>query len=197
MTVTLVLLAAGLSLAQAQSSASREESLKAAFALSADLSQMLNTPIPTDPDVKRPVAVREGERGALAMPECKLTPETLAKVGKDVVPVGQLWLRKVTLQSEGRAIRDTKLQVVEIATGQQTASVSLHALAVQKNADGKLQLLIFGKDKEPILTVPLKEISTKQESPIEMTGTQQGDGAELTLKIVGKYEASFSVGSSE
>ena len=77
-----VALLTSLSTAHAQQSAPREEALKAAFLLSADLKQMLSTPIPTDPNVKRAVAVRGGERGSLVMPECKLSEDSLAKAGK-------------------------------------------------------------------------------------------------------------------
>jgi hypothetical protein len=40
---------------------------------------------------------------------------------------------------------------------------------------------------------PLKAISAPQEDPIEMAGEQLGDSALVTVKIVGKYEASFTV----
>ena len=43
---------------QAQERVSREECLKYAFVATANLKEMLKTPIPTDPDVKRAVAVR-------------------------------------------------------------------------------------------------------------------------------------------
>lgn len=196
-TIVLTLLAAGLSLSQAQSNVPREQCLKAAFSLAADLKQMLSTPIPTDPDLKRPVAVSEGDRGALVFPETKLTPETFAKVGKDIIPIGQLWLRKVTLQNEGQALQESKLQMVDVNAGQQAVRAALHALAVRKNAAGKLELLVYGSDKEPLFSTPLKEISAEQEDPIEISGAQQGDGALLTLKLVGKYEASVVVVSSE
>lgn len=188
-TILVIALLAGLATAQAQQSATREEALKAAFAISADLKQMLGTPIPTDPDVKRPVAVRAGERGALVLPECKLTADTLAKAGKDVVPVGQLYLRMVKLQGDSEPPKPEKL--LTITVGERSAQ--LHALGVGKSAEGKLELLIYGKDKEPLQRVALKKISEKTEIPVELSGEQQNGGALLTLRLCGSYEASFMI----
>ena len=36
-------------------------------------------------------------------------------------------------------------------------------------------------------------ISAKQENPIEISAEQQGDGALLTLKILGQYSASLAI----
>ena len=79
-TIAAVLLT-GVLAVQAQERLPREEALKYAFIVSANLKEMLNTPIPTDPDVKRPVALRDGDYGGMVLPEAKLTAEKLAKAG--------------------------------------------------------------------------------------------------------------------
>jgi len=76
-TVLLAALLAALTSAQAQEKLSRDESLKYAFIVSANLKDLLNTPIPTDPDVKRPAAVKDENCGAMVLPETKLTAEHL------------------------------------------------------------------------------------------------------------------------
>lgn len=183
----------GLGSATAQQSVPREDALKAAFLLCADLKQMLSTPIPTDPDVKRPVAVRADERGGMVLPETKLSAETVVKAGKEVVPVGQLWLRRVVPVCDGQPAKLEKLHTVTVGNGDRSAAVILCALGVRKNAEGKLELLVYGKDKEPLLAAPLKPITTPQENPIELSSEPQADGAAVTLRVVGKYEATFSV----
>lgn len=191
-TILLAVLLAGISAAPAQQNVSREDCLKAAFAVSLDLKQMLNTPIPTDPDVKRPVIVRAGDQGGMVLPESKLSLEALAKAGKDVLPIGQLWLRKVTLVCAGQPAREDQLQLVTVG-GAEQAKVALCALGARRDAAGKLELLVYGKGKEPLLRAPLRDISTQQENPIEMSGEPQGEGSLVRLKILGKYEASFTV----
>ena len=193
--ILLAALAATLAAAQAQQSVPRDELLKVAFMVSLDLKQMLNTPIPTDPDVKRPVAVREGDHGAMVLPETKLSADTFAKAGQEVLPLGQLWLRKLTPQCDGQAAKPEKLRVVTVETGDRSEAAVLCALGLRKGAEGKLELLVFGKDKEPLLRAPLKAISVPQENPIELAAELQGDGARLTLRFAGKYEASLTVTS--
>jgi len=56
-----------------------------------------------------------------------------------------------------------------------------------------LELLVYGKDKKPVLTVPLKTISRSQENVVDMVAERKDDGGLLTLRFLGKYEASFMV----
>jgi hypothetical protein len=193
-----VTILAGCCAVQAQEALSREEALKAAFRLCSDLPKMLDTPIPTDPDVKRPVGVHADNRGLLILPEAKLGLDAVAKAGPDAVSVGQLWLLKIVPVAEGRPVKADRLRIVNVSGEKENASVAQCALGVRKGADGRPELLVYGKDKEPLLHVALTQISEKkQENPIEVSAEQQGDGAMLTLKILGKFSASFPVGTSE
>ena len=188
-----VLFLAGLSLAPGQEALPRDEALKAAFRLCRDLPKMLDTPIPTDPDVKRPVGVHGDNRGGLILPESKLRLETVAKAGPEAAAIGQLWLLKVVPVVGGQPAKADQLQLVTVSGDQETAAVALCALGVRQGADGRPELLVYGKDKAPLLHVALTPISDKQENPIEVSAEQQGDGALLTLKILGQYSASLAV----
>jgi len=182
---------------QAQEQLSRQEALKYAFIVSANLPAMLKTPIPTDPDVKRPVAARDGDYGAMVLPETKLTAGVFAKAGKEAAPVGQLWLLKLVPLMDGQPAPASKLKMVEASGDEGQATVPCCALGVRKAADGGLELLVFGKDKEPVLRAPIQTISSQQENPIEMTAERKDNGGLLTLRFVGKYEASFMVTDPE
>ena len=188
---------AGLTTIHAQEQLSRQEALKYAFIVSANLPAMLKTPIPTDPDVKRPVAARDGDYGAMVLPETKLTAGVFAKAGKEAAPVGQLWLLKLVPLMDGQPAPASKLKMVEASGDEGQATVPCCALGVRKVADGGLELLVFGKDKEPVLRVPIQTISRQQENPIEMTAERKDNGGLLTLRFVGKYEASFMVTDPE
>ena len=177
--------------AHAQERLSREESLKYAFFAAANLKEMLSTPIPTDPDVKRPVGYRDGDYGALMLPEAKLSA-SLANLGSDPVPVGQVWMVKLAPMSQGEAVPESKLKKVHVVAGDNEADAVVCVLAVAKE-DDKASLLVFGKGKEPVLKVPLKTISEEQENPLDFTAERQDDGGVLTVKIAGKYEAAFKV----
>lgn len=186
-------LIAGLAAAQAQEQLSRQEALKYAFAVSANLAAMLKTPIPTDPDVKRPVAMRDGDYGGMVLPESKLGSEVFAKAGKDVAPVGQLWLLKLVPTNSGQPVPASKLRMVDVSADEGQAMVPCCALGVRKGANDGLELLVFGKDTEPVLHVPMQTISRQQENPIEMSSERKDEAGLVTLRFLGKYEASFMV----
>jgi len=196
MKATLLLLSfvAGLTVARAQQEVPRVEALRVAFLISADLKQMLDTPIPTDPDVKRPVALRDGEHGALVFPEARLTAESVRKAGKAVSPIGQLWLRKLVPQSNGKGASSDQLRLVTVAAGDRSETAVLCALGVRRVSARELELLVYGSGKEPLLKVPLKEVSASpQENPIQLAAVVQAENVVLTLKVAGKYEAGVTL----
>jgi hypothetical protein len=197
-TLIAAVLLTGLLAAQAQERLSREEALKYAFFTSVDLKEMLLTPIPTDPDVKRPVAMRDDEQhGGMILPEAKLSADTFAKAGKEVASVGQLWLVKLAPMNEGEVVSKAKLRTVHVRAGDQEADVACCALGVCKDASRGLELLIYGKDKEPLTRVPMKSISSQQDNPIEMSSERKDDRGLVTLRFLGKYEVTFAVTDPE
>jgi hypothetical protein len=154
---------------------------------------MLKTPLPTDPDIKRPVALREGDYGGMVLPEAKLAAAALQKPGPEGIPVGQLWLLKLVPMNDGEPVPADRLRFVEVTNEEGSARVLCCVLAVRSTGGDKRELVVLGKDKKPLLTAPLKAIAKTQDNPIEMTAERTDDGGLITLQILGKYEASFMV----
>jgi len=196
-TLIAAVLLTGLLAVQAQEKMSRQETLQIAFYTSLDLKAMLNTPIPTDPDVKRPVAVKDGDYGSLVLPETRLSADTFSNAGKEAKSVGQIWLRGLAPMNAGEIVPASKLRTVHVSAMGQDADAVCCALGVGKDANGGLELLVYGKDKEPVTRVALKSISGQQENPIELSAERKDDSGVLTLKFLGKYEAAFSVTAPE
>ena len=196
-TLIAAVLLTGLLAVQAQEKLSRSEALQIACFASSDLKAMLNTPIPTDPDVKRPVAVKDGDYGVMVLPETKLSADVFAKAGKEAQPVGQLWLRNLAPENEGERVPQSKLHTVHVRTREQEAEAVCCALGVCKDANGGLQLLIYGSDKEPVAQVPMKSISGQQDNPIELSAARKDDDGLITLRFLGKYEVTFTVSAPE
>ena len=194
--LTLTLLST-LALASAQEKLAREESLRYAFIVAADLKQLQATPIPTDVDVKQPVAMRDGEFGGMVLPEAKLSADAIAKAGEKVVPIGQLWLLKLTPMKEGEAVAASKLRMVTLSHEGNEVKLAQCALGAQKNGSGSLELLVFGKDKDPVAKAPLKASDAKQDVPIDLAADRESDSGKVTLKILGKYTATISVTALE
>lgn len=190
--ITLTLLAT-LQLVSAQERLSRETALKYAALVGADSKQLLGTPIPTRVDLDQPVALHDGDYGGMVLPETKLAAEALTKAGDKVVPIGQLWLLKLTPMLDNEAIASEQLRLATVKRGDDEVTLPQCALGAQRNKSGGLDLLVFGKGKEPLLRAPLKSIDAKQESPIEIDAERGSDSAEITVKILGKYEARLHV----
>ncbi len=175
---------------QAQELLSRQDALKYAFSAAQDLPQMLATPIATDPDIKRPLVLKDEEYGGMILPESKLNAAALEKPG--IVPVAQLWLHKLVPLYDGQATPSAKLNVARVQLPEGETTTPVFVLAIEKKTGGGAELLVFGKDKEPLFRVPAKSI-TGEDKGIEISAERRNDSGLLTLKIAGKYEASFSV----
>ena len=182
-----------LQLASAQQKISREEALAYARAVSADAKQLNGTPIATDVDPQQPVALKEEDYGSMVLPQKNLKPETIARAGETAVPIGQLWLHKLAPMRNGEVVGRDSLRLVTVQLEGEDAMVPQCALAVRRNAAGALELLVFGKGKEPLLTVALKPLDAKQLVPIDLEAKRDGDEGKLTFKILGKYEATISL----
>jgi hypothetical protein len=178
----------------AQEEVPRTEAVKVAAALNFDLEKIADTPIPTDADVKRPFGVKAEKRGGLVVPEVKLSPATFSTAGKEAVPVGQLWLAGLVPAKNGEAVSKDQLKLVTVQQEGREVTLPLCVLGVRREAGDKLELLVFGKGKEPVLALPLTKATREQKWPIEFKAEREGDAsARVTLLLVGKYEASFLV----
>jgi hypothetical protein len=129
----------------------------------------------------------------MVLPQKNLKTVGLASVGDAIVPIGQLWLYNLTPMREGQAVGSEKLRLVKVSADGETATVPQCALGVRKSRAGALELVIFGKSKEPLLTVPLKTVEAKQQLPIDLDAQRESDSGRITLKILGKYQATFDV----
>ncbi len=119
-----VVLAFGLSVARAEDRVPREQCLKIACQLSLDLKQMLNTPIPTDPDIKRPVALVRDEHGAMLLPECKLSADTFAKAGTEPASIGQMWMHKIAPLRDNQLVPPAELQLITVGADPRARTVA-------------------------------------------------------------------------
>jgi hypothetical protein len=192
--VAIVALVGATHFVSAQEQLLRREALKYAFMLGDDLRTLQGTPIVTDVDLKQPVAVRDGDYGALVLPEAKLSAETLVTTGDKIVPVGQLWLCRLTPIRNGEAVPAGELRVVNFELECTSSSAAQLTLGVKGGATGDLELLVFGKDKLPLLTLKLKKTASLAAAPISMTAARVNDEAgRITLSILGRYEASLMV----
>lgn len=155
-----------------------------------------DAPLKIDVDADKPSAIKAEKGGLMIIPDKQLTAEKLTAAGAAIVPVGQLWSLRLSLAADGKAIVPEKLHMVTITDGDKQREVELYFLGAGKNDRGELELIVFGKNKESLLRVPLAKnnASTVQKLPIELSGRKNDeDSGTLTLHLIDQYTADLPV----
>lgn len=197
--LTLSLLTALVSLASAQESIPLPEAQKAARKLVSAAGASNALPLAVDADVEHPAGLKGGEAGVMVLPDKSLTTAVITSAGEKFAPVGQLWSLKATVTAGSGGFASDKLRVVNINDGERTRRVQFFLLGVARNAQGELELGVFGQGAEPLYRVALqKQQLIKQDFPIELTGHKTGDAsARLNVRIFGEYTADIDLIAAE
>jgi hypothetical protein len=154
--------------------------------------------IGVDVDPDKPCAERGEGGGAMVVPDRKLTEKVLAGADKDIVPVGQLWLRKWTLVVNGKPVTNDKLRIITVTIEDKERPMPLLLLGVRKKGDKDLELVVYAKDSEPLQVVPLTKRDTASGLPLELEWSRgDKDADNLTLNILGKYQTVLKIGRQE
>jgi hypothetical protein len=195
---TIALLALITASALAQEVVPLDEAQRGARKVTDTLGTPSDAPFATDVDVSKPQAIRagDGKVGLLIIPDKKLTLESLGSVGESVTPLGQLWTLNVSLGKNGEPVPNDKLRFLTVVDGDKDRQVQLYFVGAAKNSEGKLDLVVFAKDKEPVVRVPLAKsaTTTTQELPIELSGRKDDDRTgTLSLRVLGQYAADLTV----
>jgi hypothetical protein len=149
--------------------------------------------ITTDVGAKKACATYGEGGGAMVLPDKKFFAKVLGKLGKDVTPVGQLWLRKWTLVVGGKAVPDEKLRIVTVKIDDKDRPMPLFLLGLRKGKKGP-ELVIYARENEPLAVLPLTKLKRDLELPLELQwsrGEKDVDG--LTLSLAGEYEVKLGI----
>lgn len=173
-----------------------EQAGKIARKVTAALGSPTDAPFAVDPDVEKPAGIKaSGDTGLLALPDKKLKPETLAAAGKEVTPLGHLWMRNIALAVSGSAPDSAKLRTVGVSDGEKEVKVDVYYLGIAKGDAGALDLGIYGKGKEALAKVPLvKTDAAASPTPIALDGHKEGENTGvLVITVFGSYKADVTV----
>jgi hypothetical protein len=160
------------------------------------LGKLSDAPFTIEVDITKPQAIKAGKAGLLVIPDKTLTLETLGSDGEAIKPIGQLWMLNVSLGKNGEAAPNDKIRFFNVTDGDRDLQVQLYLVGAAKNSEGKLDLVVFAKDKEPFIRVPLTKAgaSTSQELPIELSGRKDDENTgTLSLRVLGQYIADLTV----
>ncbi len=156
---------------------------------------LADLPLVCELDLDKPAAIRAGEAGVLVIPDQRAVADQFAKAGKDAVPLGHLWLRNVAPMKDGNPLPNADQRTVKVRSGDSTAEAQLFVLAVRRNAADKLELLVLGKTKAPVLALPLEKSTVAGDAPIQIQGRKTGEASGvLTLIFFGQHQAELTLG---
>jgi hypothetical protein len=181
-------------LAPAQERIAPEEAQKFARLLSEHAAKVDAPQIKTEADVDRPFGMRKDELGALVVPDKNLSIEDLEKASKDVMQVGQLWVRNLTASVDGNKVAKEKLRMVTISVNGEEHSLPVFFLGARKKGE-RLELLVYALEKEPLVVLPLEKINNQQEMPIEFE--PKPDAGVLQIGILGKLQAKLGMAKQD
>jgi hypothetical protein len=188
------ILAVSIATVQAQERVPQQDAERLAKLFAAQAGRLSDLQIKSEVDPSKPFSVAKDDLGALIMPDRKLTGDMLRKARKDVIPVGQLWLRNLTCVADGKPTPNDRLRLVTVTVKNEDHSLPFFLLGVRKKGDESLELLVYAKDKEPLLVLPVEKVDAKQGLPIEFEATKgDNDTGILTLTILGKFRAKLTV----
>jgi hypothetical protein len=155
-------------------------------------------PFKVDADSDKASGVyKQGVGGLMTVPTKNLKADTLAGVQEPSgAPVGYLFLYELAPVVGGKPLEGGKLSVVNVKDDNGTErDIAVLRIAVKKNSDTEWQLLVFAKEKKPIVTAALRTENNGSDLPISVaakeTGNEQGV---LTVTMFGKYAAEVPLG---
>ena len=173
-----------------------EKAQEGARALNESLGQPGDLPLATTVDLEKPQAIKAGEIGLMVVPDQGLSAEALKGAGSEsIVPLGQLWTLNLVVGVDGQASAPAQQRTVVLRGKDRDFNVNLYLLGVARNAAGALELIVYGRDKEPITRLPLAAgDGASQSFPIEMEGRKEDDQTGwLALNILGQHHVELLV----
>ena len=186
--------------AWAQERVPQEQAEKFAKRFAQEAEKVSQPQLKTDVDPEKAFALHSGEAHVMFIPEKGLSEDAFAKAGREPTPVGQLWLRKLVPAVHGKRVPEDQLRLVTITVNNEEHSLPLCLVGVRKTGDNQLELVLYGKEKEPFRQAQVRKLETKQQhdEPVVLEAHKDaGDAATVILTMVGEYQASIPLMTAE
>jgi hypothetical protein len=173
-----------------------EQAIKVAHKITSALGSPADAPFAVDADADKPSGLKAGgDAGVLAIPDKKLTAESPASAGKEILPLGQLWMRNVVPAVNNAAPDPATLRTVKVAEGDKEVTVEVYFLGITKTDSGVIELGLYSKDRQPLVKTPLVKTDTAASTtPIALDGRKEGENSGvLVISVFGSYKAEVAV----
>jgi hypothetical protein len=186
-------------LAKGQESVPLEQAQKGAQLLTDAAGRLADAPVAIDTNLDKPFAAKQDDVGLLVIPDKALTAEKLSSATTTITPVGQLWMKEVSVAVNGHSPSKDDVRSYTVRAGDNDLTVQLYLVGVVKNAAGQAEVVVYGKGKEPLVHTSLDKSTTgSREMPIELTGKKNDEkSGTLTLLLPGNYQADIVLVKAE
>jgi hypothetical protein len=168
-----------------------EEEVKIAKFLADRAKLVRDLPIQADGNPERWDGVRSGQMGFLVIPDRLLTADLMQHIGDEVRPIGQLWCRGFSPIVSGRVIPRSELRVESITIDGKDRTSALFLLGVRRGRTREPELVVYSREKEPLMIGLLAKVDAAQDHPIEPEVKWAGESVDLSLRILGLRKCRF------
>jgi hypothetical protein len=155
-------------------------------------------PVKVTPNFARAVGLAARDRGGLVVPDTKLSADAFRKLDKGIVPVGMLYLSRVTLVNADEPVTADGYHTVEVTKDGTTRTIAVLHLAATK-VEGRLVLLVYTNSKTPLVVTSLVEVNEGGDFPLNLEARQGGGDSRAIalLTIAGKYRATLPIAAAD
>lgn len=162
-----------------------------------DAGKQADPPFKVDADADKATGLfRQGVGGLMVVPVKGLKADSLTGVdGPNGAPAGYFFLHKLTPVVDGKPVDSAKFTtlILKDNNGNEREIATLR-LAVKKVSDTEWKLLVFAKDKKPIITAAFREQANGSDQPVSLSAKEaQNDQGTLTITMFGKYAADVTL----
>jgi hypothetical protein len=155
-------------------------------------------PVKVTPAYARAVGLAARDRGGLAVPDAKFSADALRKLDKGILPVGMLYLSRVTLVVGDEPVTAEGHRMVEATMGGNNVNIAVLHLAATK-VEGRLVLLVYTNAKVPLVVTALVEVNEAGDAPVNLEARPAGadNRAMALLTLGGRYRAVLPIAASD
>jgi hypothetical protein len=154
-------------------------------------------PVKVVPDFKRALGLGARDRVGFVVPDAKLSADSLRKIDRQIVPVGVLYLHRVTIVPGDDPVSADQHRTIEVTHDGKTVTVSVLHLAATKVA-GRLVILIYTNSDTPLVVSSLTDAKEASDFPIDLdVRPAVNDRATLVLKIAGAYRTFLTLAAQD
>ena len=144
-------------------------------------------------DPEKAVGIHADQRGCLVVPDANLSEAVLKNADKEIVPVGLVFLYRLTPMVGEQPIAADKHRTLEVDIEDNKATINVLHLGVSRVA-GRLVLLVFTKGKEATIVRELTEGAENRPDIFDVEARFLGNnGAAFLFTVANRHRAAFSM----